>query len=226
MAKDDLKVKIRRIWKWTFIGIIFYLFISFFLKSSYPISHYKFNLSDAYDVLKDALTLAAAFLAPIAAFVLFSDWRVEHRLKKLENSCKSVVQQIQELYSNFFDFYIKLLNANLVNQSKVNNYLSDLTVLMIRVDMVRNSIGEFYNVEEGLEFIGEINKTLYLFNDVSSDLYRAIKIYESKYLNQTISYYADFNELLNQEAKYSQMNLELIKGKLDPIRKLAAKYEI
>ncbi|WP_052109209.1 hypothetical protein [Acinetobacter baumannii] len=226
MAKDDLKVKIRRIWKWTFIGIIFYLFISFILKSSYPISHYKFNLSDAYDVLKDALTLAAAFLAPIAAFVLFSDWRVEHRLKKLENSSKSVVQQIQELYSNFFDFYIKLLNANLVNQSKVNNYLSDLTVLMIRVDMVRNSIGEFYNVEEGLEFIGEINKTLYLFNDVSSDLYRAIKIYESKYLNQTISYYADFNELLNQEAKYSQMNLELIKGKLDPIRKLAAKYEI
>lgn len=226
MAKDDLKVKIRRVWKWTFIGIIFYLFISFFLKSSYPISHYKFNLSDAYDVLKDALTLAAAFLAPIAAFVLFSDWRVEHRLKKLENSSKSVVQQIQELYSNFFDFYIKLLNANLVNKAKVNNYLSDLTVLMIRVDMVRNSIGEFYNVEEGLEFIGEINKTLYLFNDVSSDLYRAIKIYESKYLNQTISYYADFNELLNQEAKYTQMNLELIKGKLDPIRKLAAKYEI
>lgn len=226
MAKDDLKVKIRRIWKWTLIGIIFYLFISFFLKSSYPIPHYKFNLSDAYDVLKDALTLAAAFLAPIAAFVLFSDWRVEHRLKKLENSSKSVVQQIQELYSNFFDFYIKLLNANLVNKAKVNNYLSDLTVLMIRVDMVRNSIGEFYNVEEGLEFIGEINKTLYLFNDVSSDLYRAIKIYESKYLNQTISYYADFNELLNQEAKYTQMNLELIKGKLDPIRKLAAKYEI
>lgn len=113
-----------------------------------------------------------------------------------------------------------------MNKDKVNNYLSDLTDLMIRVDMVRNSFGEFYNLEDGLEFIGEINKTLYLFNDVSSDLNRAIKIYETEYLNQAISYYADFNELLNIEAKYTHMNLELIKGKIDTIRKMASKYEI
>ncbi|MDV7542890.1 hypothetical protein R4526_15385 [Acinetobacter baumannii] len=226
MAQVDLKEKIRRIWIWTIVGILVYLIVSFFLKSSYPITHHRFNLADAYEIVKDALTLAAAFLAPVAAFVLFSDWRIEHRLKKLENSSKSVVQQTHELYSNFFDFYIKLLNAGLVNKTKVSNYLSDLTDLMIRVDMVRNSIGEFYNLEDGLEFIGEINKTLYLFNDVSSDLYRAIKIYETKYLKQTISYYADFNELLNQEAKYTHMNLELIKEKLEPIRKLASKYEI
>lgn len=225
MTNNELKNQIKKVIVIFIVCTLLYIFLSILLLNDYSAGA-SFDPKKIYDILKDALTLAAAFLAPVAAFVLFSDWRIEHRLKKLENSSKSVVQQTQELYSNFFDFYIKLLNSGLVNKAKVNNYLSDLTALMIRVDMVRNSIVEFYNLEDGLEFIGEINKTLYLFNDVSSDLYRAIKIYESKYLNQTISYYADFHELLNQEAKYTQMNLELIKGKLDPIRKLAAKYEI
>lgn len=226
MAEKELKDKIIQVAYFIGGGVLGYLIISFVILSSYPWHHYSLDKKLAYDVLKDSLTLGAAFLAPAAALVLFNDWRVEHRLKKLENSSKSVVHQTQELYSNFFDFYIKLLDASLINKDKLNNFLSELTNLMIKVDMVRNSMGEFYNLEGGLEFIGEINKTLYLFNDVSSDLYRAIKIYETKYLNQTISYYADFQELLNQEAKYTQMNLELIKGKLDPIRKLASKYEI
>ncbi|MEX0572214.1 hypothetical protein ABYH20_013415, partial [Acinetobacter baumannii] len=91
MAKDDLKVKIKRIWVWTIIGIVVYLIISFFLKSSYPITHHKFNLSEAYEVLKDTLTLAAGFLAPVAAFVLFSDWREQHVLINNEKISKEIL---------------------------------------------------------------------------------------------------------------------------------------
>ncbi|HAV5501196.1 TPA: hypothetical protein JI107_17790 [Acinetobacter baumannii] len=109
MAKDDLKVKIKRIWIWTIIGIVVYLIISFFLKSSYPISHYKFNLSDAYDVLKDALTLAAAFLAPIAAFVLFNDWRVSHRLINNEKEVIELLDNIENVSFATFDF-VGLIN--------------------------------------------------------------------------------------------------------------------
>ncbi|MBN6492781.1 hypothetical protein [Acinetobacter pittii] len=224
MVKKTLEHKIKDLIFCTFAFLILYLIIGFMLQTEWLDK--RLDLKGTYELLKDGLTITASFLAPVAAFVLFSDWRIEHRLKNLENSSKSVVQQTQELYSKFFDFYIKLLNAGLVNKEKVNNYLSDLTDLMIRVDMVRNSFGEFYNLEDGLEFIGEINKTLYLFNDVSSDLNRAIKIYETEYLNQAISYYADFNELLNIEAKYTHMNLELIKGKIDTIRKMASEYEI
>ncbi|NUF23731.1 hypothetical protein HUN23_13215 [Acinetobacter oleivorans] len=101
MVKNDLNVKIKRIWKWTFIGIIIFLVISFFLKSSYPITHYKFNLSDAYDVLKDTLTLAAGFLAPVAAFVLFSDWREQHVLINNEKISKEILNILDE----FYDFY-------------------------------------------------------------------------------------------------------------------------
>jgi len=101
MVKNDLKVKIRRIWKWTFIGIIIFLVISFFLKSSYPITHHKFNLSDAYEVLKDTLTLAAGFLAPVAAFVLFSDWREQHVLVNNEKISKEILNILDE----FYEFY-------------------------------------------------------------------------------------------------------------------------
>ncbi|HGH3625437.1 TPA: hypothetical protein ACJK69_003424, partial [Acinetobacter baumannii] len=97
MAQHDLKVKIRRIWKWTLIGIIIFLVVSFFLKSSYPITHHKFNFADAYDVLKDTLTLAAAFLAPVAAFVLFDDWRTSHRLKNNETEVIEILKKVKNI---------------------------------------------------------------------------------------------------------------------------------
>ncbi|WP_252151137.1 hypothetical protein [Acinetobacter baumannii] len=71
MTKKSLNEKFKVIGFWIFAGIFWYLVIAFFLKSKYPIFNFSFNLDTAYDVLKDALTLAAAFLAPVAAFVLF-----------------------------------------------------------------------------------------------------------------------------------------------------------
>ncbi|EPS6737404.1 hypothetical protein ACVG7P_003885, partial [Acinetobacter baumannii] len=73
------------------------LVVSFFLKSSYPITHHKFNFADAYDVLKDTLTLAAAFLAPVAAFVLFDDWRTSHRLKNNETEVIEILKKVKNI---------------------------------------------------------------------------------------------------------------------------------
>ena len=70
MKKKTLEKQIRQVGFWTFIGIFSYMVMAFFLKSNYPIYEYDFNRSVAYDVIKDALTLGAAFLAPVAAFVL------------------------------------------------------------------------------------------------------------------------------------------------------------
>lgn len=81
MAKKKLEDQIKVVGYWLFGGVFFYLVVSFFLLSNYPIQDYLFDHQKAYDVLKDAFTLAAAFLAPIVALVLFSDWRVEHKIK-------------------------------------------------------------------------------------------------------------------------------------------------
>jgi hypothetical protein len=92
MKKKTLEEKIKRVGFWTFGGVFWYLVIAFFLKSNYPIYEYNIDRSAAYDIIKDALTLAAAFLAPVAAFVLFSDWREPHVEKIIEDDSSKIYE--------------------------------------------------------------------------------------------------------------------------------------
>jgi hypothetical protein len=95
MAKNNLKDQIEQVSFWFTSGIFWYLVIAFFLKSKYPISEYAFNPATAYDVVKDALTLAAAFLAPVTALLLFSDWRDQSRY----SSFMEEVDKINDIFS-------------------------------------------------------------------------------------------------------------------------------
>ena len=127
MTKKTLEEKIKQVGFWTFSGVFSYLVIAFFLKSNYPIYEYSFNREDAYDAIKDALTLAAAFLAPVAAFVLFSDWRDQHREIYQENQAFKIYDKIESIFMglrtlNFKfietasrnDFFIQILKLNSV----------------------------------------------------------------------------------------------------------------
>lgn len=97
MADKDLKDKIKIVGFWTFGGVFWYLVISFFLLSDYPIQNFGFDNKKAYEVLKDALTIAAAFLAPVAAFVLFDDWRTSHRLKNNEIEVLNILKRVRNI---------------------------------------------------------------------------------------------------------------------------------
>ncbi|HFX6347943.1 TPA: hypothetical protein ACIFDL_002566 [Acinetobacter nosocomialis] len=97
MPNTELKGKIKIVGFWTFGGIFWYLVISFFLLSNYPLHNFSFNNQKAYEVLKDALSLAAAFLAPVAAFVLFDDWRTSHRLKINESEALEILKRVRNI---------------------------------------------------------------------------------------------------------------------------------
>lgn len=73
MKKKTLEEKIRLVGFWTFGGVFWYLVIAFFLKSNYLIYDYDFNRSVAYDVVRDALTLAAAFLVPVIMQIMTTE---------------------------------------------------------------------------------------------------------------------------------------------------------
>ena len=92
MAKKTLEEKIKLVCWWALGLTILYFLIGAWLISDGT----KFDPTKTYDLLKDTLTLTAAFLAPVAAFVLFSDWREQHIEKLLE-------QESSEIYASYID---------------------------------------------------------------------------------------------------------------------------
>lgn len=212
MAQDDLRVKIKKIWWWTILGIIFFLIISFFLKSSYPITHHKFNLTDAYEVLKDSLSLAAAFLAPIAAFVLFSDWRVSHRLinnekevieiqKKLHNTSYG----IQDLIEQIVESYEKGLTLEIVKayEIKAFKFFSEILGLIGRIEFSGKNFKDtsFHFKCNGLlnEQYIVLSSTLRMF-EAFTDLYKC---------KMNSNEHQQLQELIFLESKFSSVFFEL-----------------
>lgn len=104
MVNKSLKEKIRVIGFWTFGGIFWYLIISYFLLSDYPIQDFPFNHKKAYEVIKDALTLAATFLTPVSAFVLFNDWREQHNEVALEKNTQETYKYLNDSFEAILEF--------------------------------------------------------------------------------------------------------------------------
>lgn len=116
MAKKTLKEKIDQV-KWWAIGLtIVYLIVGAFLVSDYPLNKSIFDPLKTYNLIKDALTLTAYFLAPTAAFILFSDWREEHRDIRNENVILDALPRIKE-NSNEIKNIVSMVNQEFQENS-------------------------------------------------------------------------------------------------------------
>lgn len=118
MANKSLNEKFKIIGFWTFGGIFWYLLISFFLLSDYPLQDYPFNHKKTYEVLKDALTLAATFLAPVAAFVLFTDWREQHIEVALEKNTQETYKYLNESFEAILEFKNEVCKGEKLNEER------------------------------------------------------------------------------------------------------------
>lgn len=120
MAKRTLEEKIKLVWIWALILSVVYFAIGAYLKSD----GLKFDPSKTYDILKDTLTLTATFLAPVAAFVLFSDWRKQHRAISNENVVNTTLTEIKGLQNKVNNAALNL--AMQQNQEIESNMLPHL----------------------------------------------------------------------------------------------------
>lgn len=139
MAKKTLKERVKLVWRWTIILSITYFLIGIYLKSD----GFNINPSITYELIKDTLTLTAAFLAPVAAFVLFSDWREEHQTKSLHaliDEIKVITQDIE----------------NTLKQYMHNIFHSDRLIT-----------DEFKTSKEGLKLLGQLTVLSRLYLDVN-----------------------------------------------------------
>ncbi len=144
MERRKLEDKIKRVGYFASAGVLCYLLISLLILSSYPLHHYLLDKKLAYDVLKDGLTLGAAFLAPIAAFVLFNDWKEDHRVKKRELYFIETYKLLESLFMDLKLLYYKSIVENIYTQEKVDFLESEFEKFQV-------------NLKEAVLFINNIH---------------------------------------------------------------------
>ncbi|AXY56811.1 hypothetical protein CDG60_09680 [Acinetobacter chinensis] len=114
MEKKTLEEKIKYVCWWAFGLTLLYFLVGAWLISDGT----KFDPAKTYNLLKDTLTLTAAFLAPVAAFVLFSDWRYQHNAVKNER----ISEEILKIFKEDLDYFYTLTKEDLNTSQKYNEY--------------------------------------------------------------------------------------------------------
>lgn len=136
MAKKTLNKKIVDVIFGTSIFLVMYLIVGFLLGSSWLSKGLTFE--ESYELLKDGLSITATFLGPVAAFVLFSDWRVQHVEVKTEKEAELLVKNILDLNNEVESIDIDLRNSlNETKQLNHNNKIQEIRsgLLKLHTDM-------------------------------------------------------------------------------------------
>lgn len=141
MGKKTLKQKINCV-KWSAIGFaIIYFIIGAIIKSD----GWNLDRVKTYELFRDSLTLTAYFLAPVAAFVLFSDWRTQH--KSINNEKNSIE-------------ILKILNTDLLDLFNFEPRLKENSLKFNEAQMsFHKTIGEMFILAEGIKVVDEKSMT-------------------------------------------------------------------
>ena len=152
MAKKTLEEKIKIV-KWWAIGLtIVYLIVGAFLVSDYPLKQSIFDPLKTYNLIKDALTLTATFLAPVAAFVLFSDWREPH-----------LAMVKDEVQTNLLALEFDIRKQLYLTRAELSNHALDKPTFKINHDELFEKLITFKNNIKRLERLGFVN-SIYVKN--------------------------------------------------------------
>lgn len=143
MAKKTLDEKIDNIKKIFFIGTPTYILLSLLLLNDYSYEAH-FDPKKVYDVIKDGFTLSAAFLAPVAAFVLFSDWREPHIEKIIEDDSSKIYEGINNGINELLRILIEIEDSDNFkenNDSIPANLIDALSKKIENLNMLNAHLG-------------------------------------------------------------------------------------
>ncbi|MDR3027260.1 MAG: hypothetical protein LBV35_02245 [Acinetobacter sp.] len=217
MDNNQLNSKILKIGMWIFSFFFWYLVVAFFLKSNYPIYEQPFNRKEAYEALRDGLTLSAYFLAPAVALVLFSDWRSQHRAISNENEVNQTLIEIRELQNKINSVTFELSFQK--NQEIEENMLPHLKRIeeIQAIILTRKAILEF--MKDNFTNLTFINNADTILNKQYFLLFYAKNFigFNEKYnLSENVETLGDrYNSYLlfnNQRNDYSIQSDELLKN--------------
>jgi len=142
MAKKTLEEKIKDVVFYTTAFFIMYLIVGFLIKTEYL--HCELTWDKLYDLFRDALTLTAYFLAPVAAFVLFSDWREPHIEKIIEDDSSKIYEGINNGINELLRILFEIEdfdNFKENNNSIPANLIDELSKKIEKLNMLNAHLG-------------------------------------------------------------------------------------
>lgn len=173
MGTKTLKEKIFDIAFWTVYFFCAFLIVGYLINSGFlKVVPAKDKI---YEILKDALSISAAFLAPVAAFVLFSDWREQHN-KQVRNEFALKVFRQFELFEKSIQeaCIIDIEMDNLVPNECRENFNGERLPIYLNDRIFKdnnNLILSFnYKIRESQELFNVLLDDIRYFGIVSSNI--------------------------------------------------------
>lgn len=223
MGKKTLKQKTDCVKWYALVFAIGYFLIGALLRSDGP----KFDPGKAYELIRDSLTLTAYFLAPVAAFVLFSDWRQQHAELAIETDSTHIYKEmnglINKLYNMHFDIeaeenYTEKVSERLSKiMEEISDELKSLEIINNQVES-RGTNGQYFAkcAKELMEEIRCINLELSQLGVYKIKMHNPEKY--NDYLNTTSEEYSQHiqksYEGLNYQITRSYPKLNILKANL------------
>lgn len=196
MGTKTLKEKIFDIAFWTVYFFCAFLIVGYLINSGFlkvvPVK------DKIYEILKDALSISAAFLAPVAAFVLFSDWREEHVAKNLEIITDDLNRLFRDLDLLYY-FYNSDLKSNIeVNILSFQHFRVNSTLPLIREEILLNESKILANSDDIEKYKNYVKQILFKTNEINGlyTRYKDSNKIDRNGINEEIS--KSYDDLLNQ----------------------------
>lgn len=177
MVKKTLEKKLKRVCFWIIGGAFLYAALSYFLLNNYSFQHSPLTSQNAYDLLKDTLTISAYFLAPGIAWALVTDWKDQHQAIERHNFINEMDFQLHELYRISEDFYLEITQRTISNENIETQWRNKAFQIFGEVNKVNNKYRsiEIQNstafMKQAEELIGAFNSVCIQFQFVLADYF-------------------------------------------------------
>lgn len=223
MAKKTIEEKIKKVCWWAFGLSVLYFALGAFLQSD----GYEFDPCKTYELIKDTLTLAAAFLAPVAAFVLFMNWREEHEVKSLFALLDSIKTKATEVEEQLVDYEDKIRNRvievnddpnSLIHSEQITKNLIQLSILYREIDEKNENILDYMGIVQ--QFYSDASRSgnlLYVMESKSVIIKKFESLNRSRAVDEQIypipekdTYDKNYQEYLQRLQKVEQGLNDLI----------------
>ncbi|MDO7216333.1 hypothetical protein Q5M47_13105 [Acinetobacter nosocomialis] len=202
MKDKPLQEKIKSLLFWTLIFFILYIIVAYLLDSLWLQNTIGFQ--KAYEIIKDGLSITAAFLAPASAFLLFSNWREQYNAQFIDKTLIDLMIQLKDM-----DILLNRKGYDL-NDNAFNNILKSTNEIRFELEHIKLVLKIYPNyISE--EFINDIIQ----FKDLSKEIDDLIAILSR--MNQENSRDTDDNRFF---ASFNGKN-----QKLDELSEVKKKLE-